>query len=85
MQLTRMWLGALACFACAAASAAERPTYYLGADLSYVNELEDCGATYSDQKGQRRERGGSSRRDGLRPHRHQLLQKMVEAKSERAR
>lgn len=29
------------------APAASTPTYYFGADLSYVNELEDCGATYA--------------------------------------
>ena len=23
-------------------------TFYYGADLSYVNEMEDCGATYRD-------------------------------------
>jgi arabinogalactan endo-1,4-beta-galactosidase len=33
----------------AAAGAATQPIYYLGADLSYVNELEDCGATYWDR------------------------------------
>lgn len=26
-------------------------TFYYGADLSYVNEMEDCGATYSNQEG----------------------------------
>ena len=28
----------------------EKPIIYLGADLSYVNEVEDCGATYRYQK-----------------------------------
>ncbi len=27
----------------------ETPMFFLGADLSYVNEMEDCGATYKDQ------------------------------------
>ena len=26
-------------------------TYYLGADLSYVNEMEDCGAIYRNSSG----------------------------------
>lgn len=26
----------------------EVPSFYYGADLSYVNEMEDCGATYKD-------------------------------------
>ncbi|WP_343685624.1 arabinogalactan endo-1,4-beta-galactosidase [Asticcacaulis sp.] len=30
-----------------AAEAREARTYYFGSDLSYVNEMEDCGATYS--------------------------------------
>ena len=25
------------------------PSFYYGADLSYVNEMEDCGATYKDE------------------------------------
>ena len=29
----------------------EAPDFYYGADLSYVNEMEDCGATYSDLAG----------------------------------
>lgn len=29
-----------------AGSAAEIPRFYFGADLSYVNEMEDCGAVY---------------------------------------
>ncbi len=28
-------------------SAETKPMYYYGADLSYVNEMEDCGASYS--------------------------------------
>ena len=32
----------------ATAATAEKP-FYVGADLSYVNEMEDCGATYYDQ------------------------------------
>lgn len=32
--------------ALALAAAAPDPTLYLGADLSYVNEMEDCGAVY---------------------------------------
>lgn len=27
--------------------------FYFGADLSYVNEMNDCGVTYSDDKGER--------------------------------
>jgi arabinogalactan endo-1,4-beta-galactosidase len=33
-------------FALALAAASPDPTLYLGADLSYVNEMEDCGAVY---------------------------------------
>jgi len=29
----------------------ETPIFYYGADLSYVNEMEDCGATYKDLNG----------------------------------
>lgn len=29
----------------------EEITFYYGADLSYVNEMEDCGATYKDANG----------------------------------
>jgi len=29
----------------------EEPDFYYGADLSYVNEMEDCGAVYKDQDG----------------------------------
>lgn len=29
----------------------ETPFFYYGADLSYVNEMEDCGATYKDVSG----------------------------------
>lgn len=29
----------------------EPPEFYLGADLSYVNEMEDCGATYKNKSG----------------------------------
>jgi len=36
--------------ACASSARAEVPKgYYLGADLSYVNEMEDCGVKYRDQ------------------------------------
>ena len=36
------------------AMAAPAPKYYFGADLSYVNELEDCGAVFTEH-GQRRD------------------------------
>ena len=29
----------------------EPPSFYYGADLSYVNEMEDCGAVYKDLSG----------------------------------
>src|SRR5690606_22479601 len=29
----------------------ETPKFYLGADLSYVNEMEDCGAVYKNRSG----------------------------------
>lgn len=29
----------------------QNPNFYFGADLSYVNEMEDCGATYKDLNG----------------------------------
>ncbi|MFA9192370.1 glycosyl hydrolase 53 family protein [Flavobacterium sp. FZUC8N2.13] len=29
----------------------EKISFYYGADLSYVNEMEDCGATYKNDKG----------------------------------
>lgn len=28
------------------------PTYFLGADLSYINEMEDCGAVYHNSQGE---------------------------------
>jgi beta-galactosidase len=39
----------LLAFVFPAGFAAGAPQYYFGADLSYVNELEDCGATYKAQ------------------------------------
>ncbi|MFL6735056.1 MAG: glycosyl hydrolase 53 family protein, partial [Sphingomicrobium sp.] len=40
-------LAGLGAATCAASAAAAPPrTIYLGADLSYVNEMEDCGAVY---------------------------------------
>ena len=33
------------------AAHADAPAFYLGADLSYVNEMEDCGAHYRDAHG----------------------------------
>jgi arabinogalactan endo-1,4-beta-galactosidase len=44
---TRLAGGALAALACGPAAADARLPY-LGADLSYVNEMEDCGARYRD-------------------------------------
>ncbi|MEP6940483.1 MAG: arabinogalactan endo-1,4-beta-galactosidase [Rudaea sp.] len=44
--------GRLACALLAALLAADSAgarEFYLGADLSYVNEMEDCGATYREQ------------------------------------
>ncbi len=46
---------ALTLFAAACASAAapparaENPRFYFGADLSYVNEMDDCGSHLSDE------------------------------------
>ena len=40
-------LGLTTILACSSAAGRDEPAYYFGADLSYVNELEDCGATYS--------------------------------------
>jgi len=37
-----------------ASNSDKEPAYYLGADLSYVNEMEDCGAVYRE-KGQPRD------------------------------
>lgn len=42
--LSWLWLIAILCSFTAQAEIPSR--YYLGADLSYVNELEDCGVTY---------------------------------------
>lgn len=33
---------------CCASNGDEAPVLYLGADLSYVNEMEDCGAVYRE-------------------------------------
>jgi arabinogalactan endo-1,4-beta-galactosidase len=33
---------------CRASGSGETPPYYLGADLSYVNEMEDCGAVFRE-------------------------------------
>lgn len=47
-------LAALACVSALAAARAEAARqYYFGADLSYINELEDCGARYFDGSRQR--------------------------------
>ena len=40
-------LGLTTILACGSAAGGDEPAYYFGADLSYVNELENCGATYS--------------------------------------
>ncbi len=45
------WLLAIAVVA--VADAAEPATVYFGGDLSYVNEMEDCGARYRDASGTR--------------------------------
>ncbi|MBP6828392.1 MAG: glycosyl hydrolase 53 family protein, partial [Saprospiraceae bacterium] len=31
------------------ATATNAQTFYFGADLSYVNEMEDCGVVYKEQ------------------------------------
>ena len=33
----------------------DKPFFYCGADLSYVNEMEDCGATYKDADNQEKD------------------------------
>ncbi|MEO0899476.1 MAG: glycosyl hydrolase 53 family protein [Bacteroidota bacterium] len=33
----------------------EEPDFYRGGDLSYVNEMEDCGATYLDENGEEKD------------------------------
>ena len=33
----------------------DKPIFYCGADLSYVNEMEDCGATYRDADNQEKD------------------------------
>lgn len=48
-----MWLGVAAMLSANGALAQSAPAaaatpFYLGADLSYVNEMEDCGAVYRD-------------------------------------
>lgn len=36
-------------------TATETPDFFRGADLSYVNEMEDCGAEYFDEQGQKKD------------------------------
>ena len=49
----RIWLAALALMA-AMAPATARPLYF-GADLSFANQMADCGAVYHDSDGQVRD------------------------------
>ena len=51
-HLTRFFIGSLGLFWLnTSAYAADRAGLWKGVDLSYVNELEDCGATYTDKTG----------------------------------
>ena len=40
---------ALACCSLVTLADNAKPTFYTGADLSYVNEMEDCGGSYFDR------------------------------------
>jgi arabinogalactan endo-1,4-beta-galactosidase len=44
--MTRTLALALAAVLAASGAQAQTPRFYFGADLSYVNEMEDCGAVY---------------------------------------
>lgn len=57
MMIKTILLFAASCLACSTSAnppAATDKAFYVGADLSYVNQMEDCGATYYD-KGKKRD------------------------------
>ncbi|NVJ88422.1 MAG: glycosyl hydrolase 53 family protein [Flavobacteriaceae bacterium] len=39
-------------FSCSKSKKDQQIKFYLGSDLSYVNEMEDCGASYKNNKGE---------------------------------
>ena len=45
----KKWLFAYCLCAIGQASFAQNSAFYTGADLSYVNEMEDCGGSYADR------------------------------------
>src|SRR5262245_21942197 len=43
-----VWLGFMLVWALSASAQPSATTFYFGVDLSYVNEMDDCGAVYRE-------------------------------------